>query len=63
MAITDPVDPLDQRSRGATPSLRSRLAWMLVLWLAGVFTLGAVSLLLRLWLKAPLTSQVLGIPS
>jgi hypothetical protein len=56
MAITDPVDPQVRRCPPEAPSLRSRLAWMLILWLAGVVTLGAVSLCLRLWLKAPVTS-------
>jgi hypothetical protein len=29
-----------------------RLSWMLVIWLASVAALAAVSLVLRLWLKA-----------
>jgi len=29
----------------------SQLAWFVALWAAGVLAVGAVSLLLRLWLK------------
>jgi hypothetical protein len=31
--------------------LWKRLAWMILIWCASVATLGAVSLVLRLWLK------------
>ncbi|WP_085962880.1 DUF2474 family protein [Bradyrhizobium sp. ORS 285] len=31
--------------------LAKRLAWFVVLWLAGVATVGTVAFLLRLWMK------------
>jgi hypothetical protein len=35
----------------AQPPLWRRLAWLIAIWSASVAALGAVSLLLRLWLK------------
>jgi hypothetical protein len=37
------------RPTGTTP-LRSRLLWFVLLWLAGVAAVTAVSVLLRLWI-------------
>lgn len=34
-----------------SPSLWKRLGWMLLIWSASVAALGALSLILRLWLK------------
>lgn len=34
-----------------TPSVWKRLGWMLLIWSASVAALGALSLILRLWLK------------
>jgi hypothetical protein len=33
------------------PSVWKRIGWMLLIWSASVAALGAVSLILRLWLK------------
>jgi hypothetical protein len=33
------------------PSVWNRIGWMLLIWSASVAALGAVSLILRLWLK------------
>ena len=36
----------------AEPPLWKRLAWMAGIWLASVTALGAVAMVIRLWLKA-----------
>ncbi|WP_235919219.1 DUF2474 family protein [Aureimonas psammosilenae] len=33
------------------PSLAARLGWMALIWLASILALGAVSMVIRLWLK------------
>jgi hypothetical protein len=42
--------PRPQASRETPPPLAQRLLWFVVLWLAGVGSLGLVAFGLRLWL-------------
>lgn len=43
--------PAPTPGRAVRPSVWKRIGWMLLIWSASVAALGAVSLILRLWLK------------
>jgi hypothetical protein len=45
------TQPVSTPGPAETPSVWKRLGWMLLIWSASVAALGAVSLILRLWLK------------
>jgi hypothetical protein len=45
------TQPVPSSSPAETPSVWKRLGWMLLIWSASVAALGALSLILRLWLK------------
>jgi len=48
-----PRSPGDPAASGPAPrSWLRRIAWFIGLWLAGVTVVGALALLIRLWLRA-----------